>query len=462
MQPAEQFESRPIESVEEMVSYFHAFSKPSDAWRVGTEHELIGVSMGIDDFARPLPYEGTNGIRAVLESLTTRPFRSWQPVYEGDNVIALTRDDAAVTLEPGGQLELSGRPAATAAETAEDLELFLCQLSEPSRRLGIAWLGVGFRPFGVISEVPWMPKGRYQVMRDYLPQRGHLAREMMQRTATVQVNLDYGGPDDAHRKLRCAMGVSSILTAIYANSPIVDGEVSGYQSYRAHIWQHTDPDRCGLLPFVFDDGDIFSRYVEWVLDVPMFFVQREHSYLPTGGLTFRQFMREGFAGQFPTMDDWVLHLSTVFPEVRLKPFIEMRGCDAGSGAMVLALPPLSRGLLYDADACQAATELTEGLDFTERLNMARDVGRMGLAAPVGSTGHTVGDLAVELIAIADAGLQRVVPNERDFLDPLRQVVDDRRTPADAMIELWRRVAGDPARVIAEVAHSYPNCPAYRC
>jgi glutamate--cysteine ligase len=459
-QTARDQEERPVESLDQLVEWFHAAFRPRSRWRVGTEHELIGVSRAVDRFAMALPYEGEAGIAALLDSLAVRPFRRWEPVREQGNVIALRRDDAMVTLEPGGQIELSGRPCASASDNRDDVEAFLNQLAEPSRRLGVAWLGVGFRPFGRLDQVPWMPKERYRIMRAYLPTRGRLAHEMMKRTATVQVNLDYAGPDDAARKLRCAMGISPILTAIYANSPIVDGAIAPYQSYRARVWQETDADRCGLLALAFAGGDVFRAYTEWALDVPMFFVRRG-GYLPAHGISFRRFLREGLAGHRATLDDWALHLSTLFPEVRFKPFIELRGCDAGSVPMVLALTPLAKGILYDDTALTAATGLTERLSFDQRLRLVEDVARIGLAARVGG-GHTVGVLARELVEIAADGLTRIAPDEIEFLEPVQALVASGRTQADALVELWRRVAGDPARVIAEIAHPYPSCGPSGC
>ncbi|WP_428263461.1 glutamate--cysteine ligase, partial [Haliangium sp.] len=337
-------ESEPIHSARELRAYFSDACKPASAWRVGTERELIGVRTRADVLGTAPAYDGDDGIRAVLEGLGARG--GWASIMEAGNVIALVREDAQVTIEPGGQLELAGRPVVASADFEADLTSFADELNALSSELGLSWLGVGFRPFGRLDDIPWMPKGRYAIMREYLPTRGALAHEMMKRTATAQVNLDYSSPQDAAEKLRAAMSVSPILTALYANSPIVDGADSGYQSYRSRIWRDTDPDRCGLLPFVFEDGDIFDAYTEWALDVPLFFVYRK-TYLPAGGVTFRQFLHEGFQGHRATMDDWALHLSTLFPEVRMKKYLEVRGCDSGAADTVLALGPLCRGLLYD-------------------------------------------------------------------------------------------------------------------
>lgn len=444
----EERESRPVESVDDLVTEFRSACKPRQDWRLGTEHELIGVYARDPDLGAAPPFEGDRGINAVFESLTAR---GWEPVVEDDIVIALTSTDCQITLEPGGQIELAGRPVFMVDDMAHDVDQYIEQLAAPSRELGIAWLGVGFRPFGNLQDVPRMPKQRYKVMRSYLPTRGHLALEMMHRTATVQTSIDFSDADDAGSKLRCVMSVTSILTALYANSPIVDGKPSGYQSYRAEIWRHTDLDRCGLLPFVFDDGDVFRNYAEWALDVPMFFVHRG-GYRPAGGMTFRQFMRDGFEGHRATLDDWGLHLSTLFPEGRLKSFLEVRGCDCGSLDMVLSMAPLLRGLLYDDVAREHATALTAGLSFAERVALAEAVPRVGMAAPVGATGLTAGDLARQLMTIAREGLERQALDELPYLEPLDEIALSGRTPADHLLDLWDRTAGEPTAIIAALAH----------
>jgi glutamate--cysteine ligase len=440
-------ESAPVESVRQLIDHFRASCKPRERWRLGTEHELIGVSTAPVDLGDAIPYDGLRGIRALFGLLEKR---GWAPVMEGDHPIALSRGDAQITLEPGGQFELAGRPVAHTDDYRADLDEFMREVMEASEPLELAWLCLGFRPFQTLEQVPWMPKGRYDIMRDYLPTRGSLAHEMMKRTATVQVNIDYGDEDDARAKLRASLAVTSLLTAIYANSAIVDERVSGFQSYRSHIWHDTDPDRCGILPFVFEDVDLFTAYTEWALDVPMFFVHRG-GYLAAEGTTFRQFMNHGFRGHRPNMDDWALHLSTLFPESRMKGYIEIRACDAGTGPMILALGPLCRGLLYDDIAVEAATALTAGLDLGQRNELARNVARAGLRATT-PDGRQVGELARELVAIAVDGLGRQAPDELHYLDPVRAIVESGRTQADQMIELWQRTGGDRAKVIREVTH----------
>lgn len=438
--------SEPVETVQQLVDYFAAAAKPAAEWRIGTEHEMIGVYAA--DGSAP-PYEGGRGIAAIFERFAAA---GWRPVAEGDTVIALMCAGAQMTFEPGGQLEHAVKPLEHADELVAAMARNVAIVGEVSSRLGIAWLSSGFRPFGQLEDVPWMPKRRYEIMRAYMPTRGALAHEMMKRTATVQVNLDYADGQDALEKMRCVMGTTSLLTALYANSPIVDGRLTEYQSYRARIWLDTDPDRCGLLPFVFEDGDVFRGYAEWALDVPLFFVFRGGDYRPAGGMTFRRFMREGFQGERATMDDWALHLSTLFPEARLKTYIEVRGCDAGSFEMITALGALSKGLLYDGDARRAAIGLTAGVSFAERIDLLRAVPVGGLATPVGRTGRTAGDLARDLLAIAESGLERQDRSELGHLAPLRAIVEDRRTQADQAADAFRATAGNRAALIRELAY----------
>jgi glutamate--cysteine ligase len=424
----------------QLAAYFAAGGKPRSEWRVGAEHEKIGVYAD----GRPVPYDGPKGIRRLLERLADRG--THEVVSEEGKPIALRRGRASITLEPGGQFELSGAIAGGAREAGRELCDHVQELKQVSADLGISWLAVGFRPFGTLTDVDWMPKGRYRVMKAYLPTRGRLAHEMMKRTATVQANLDYEDEADATRKVRTAMGVTSLVTALYANSPIVDGAPSGYKTFRAAVWLETDPDRCGLLPFVFEKSlaGLFERYTEWALDVPMFFVYRG-AYVPAGGMTFRRFMRDGFMGERATMDDWKLHLSTLFPEVRLKQYFEVRGADSGPFSLVRALPALWMGLLYDRDACDAAWQLVGDLTMPEREAMRRDVPRQGLSARAGR--HTVADLARELVTIARAGLHRLATGEDALLDPVERIAREGRVPAEDVLDAHARTGGDPAAMI---------------
>jgi glutamate--cysteine ligase len=396
---------------------------------------------------RALPYEGESGIRALLERLAQAG--GYEVVREDGNPIALRRGTASITLEPGGQLELSGAIAHDGFETAHELCHHLSDLKQLTADLGISWLAIGLRPFGGLDDVPWMPKGRYRVMREYLPRRGRLAHEMMKRTATVQANLDYEDEADATRKFRTAMAVTSLVTALYANSPLTGGAPNGYASYRAAVWLETDPDRCGLLRFAFEDGSLFQRYADWALDVPMFFVYRER-YLPAGGMSFRRFVAEGFQGHHATLFDWELHLSTLFPEVRLKHYLEVRGADSGPVELVRALPAFWRGLLYDREACDAAWALMRGLTWEERLMLRELVPRQALAATV--AGRSVAELAVELCAIASAGAARLGRNEETLIEPLIEIARTRRPPFEHVLEAYRQSSGDVPKLIAALRY----------
>ena len=432
--------SEPVESVDQLVSHFEEANKPRDHWRVGTEHEMVGVRLDAERLGAPIEHGGPDGIESVLKAMIERGWS--EEVRDCGELIGLRRDGSGISIEPGGQFEHASAPVLSGDDFCAELRQFRTDLAEVSAERRLAWLSVGFRPFGGLDDVPWMPKRRYAVMREYLGSRGALAPEMMKRTATVQVNLDYSDREDARSKLRCAYATTSLMTALYANSAVVDGEVTGYQSYRAHVWHHTDPDRCGFLPFVFEDRCVFRSYAEWAMQVPVFFIIRDNQYLPTGGLPFARLVAEGFGGHRATMADWVTHLSTLFPEARLKSYIELRGCDAGSHGMIAGLGPLAAGLLYDSDARAAATALTAGLDHGQRVELSRQVAVAGLRARL-PDGTLVGELVREMLDIAAAGLSRVAPADVRYLDPLREIAETGRTQADVLIEMWNR--GTPTR-----------------
>jgi glutamate--cysteine ligase len=436
----------PVGSIDDLVAYFRAAGKPRSAWMVGTEHELIGVRARGAELGRAPTYDGPDGIAAVLAGFAAR---GWEPVIEEGNTIALVSGPSQVTLEPGGQFELAARPVTDDRTFASDLRAHVKTLAEVSKPLGLAWLDAGLRPFGERDAIPWMPKARYRVMRAYMPTVGTRGLDMMLRTATVQANVDFSDEVDAAAKLRCLNAVTSIMTALWANSSIVNGAPSGYQSYRAWIWRDTDRARAGVLPFVFERDDIFRAYAEWALDVPMYFVYR-NGYQPAGGITFRAFMRDGWNGERANRADWALHLSTLFPEARLKKLIEVRGCDCGSLGMIEALGPFSRGLLYDADARAAATALTAGLSFADRQRLADEVPRLGFAAKVGT--RTIGELARELVAIVKTGLARVAPAAVSLIDPVVEIATTGRTQADQSVDAWKAADGDVAKFIAARAH----------
>ena len=435
--------SEPVESVDQLIRYFEQAGKPREEWRVGTEHEMIGVRLA-DPAGGPISHGGADGIESILESMAAR---GWSEVRDGEVLIGLRKDGSGISIEPGGQFEHASAPVAAGEEFCAELRAFRTELGEVSRERDLAWLSVGFRPFGLIDDVPWMPKSRYKVMREVLGKRGKLAHEMMKRTATVQVNLDYHDTADAADKLRCALSITSLLTALYANSPVVDGEVTEYQSYRSHVWHHTDDDRCGLLPFAFDSGCVFHNYARWAATVPMLFVIRDGAYLGGDGTTFEQFIAEGFHGHRPTMADWATHLSTLFPEVRLKTYLEIRGCDAGSHGVIAGLGPLVAGILYDANARAAATALTAGLDFADRVALSKRVALAGMKATMPS-GVPVLDLVRELVDIADAGLRSAFPADVHFLEPLRELAASGRSQADHMIEVWESGGSTEERIRA--------------
>jgi glutamate--cysteine ligase len=428
--------SIPLTGIDELLAFFHSGGKPLAEARVGMEHEKIGV---LADGRAP----GYETIATLLEAMAAR---GWTRTEEHGQLIALERPTCGtITLEPGGQLEHSGAPWPTAVKAVLDNEKHIDELLPLAADLGVTFLATGFRPFGTLDDVPWMPKGRYRVMRAYLPTRGKLAHEMMKRTATVQANFDYTDEADAIEKLRLSLGLSSLVTALFAASPLVDGKPSGYQSYRARAWLDTDPDRCGLLPWAFDEGASFRDYAEWALDVPMFFLYRGGEYREMH-LPFRRFLKEGWEGERATLADWEVHLSTLFPEVRLKRYVEVRQADASTREMVSALPAFWRGLLYDQSSRAAAWALVSSCSFDERLQLYRDTPRAGLRATL--AGKPILPLVRELVAIARAGLVRLQSSEgADLLAPLEQIAAEGRTVADRILDDFHRTNGDTTALI---------------
>lgn len=428
-----------IESRDDLVAYLEAGSKPVEDWRIGTEHEKFG-------FYRhghgPVPYDGDRGIRALLEGMRDR--FCWEAVREQGNIIALRRSHCPkggiISLEPGGQLELSGAPVATLHDTEEELRQHLVEVREIGGELGIGFLGIGFSPKWTLAETPVMPKARYEIMKRYMPTRGKLGLDMMFRTSTVQVNLDFGDEADMIAKMRVGLALQPVATALFANSPFTDGKPNGFKSYRAEIWRDTDPDRTGNLPFVFEPGMGFERYVDYALDVPMYFVYRNRRYIDVAGASFRDFLAgrlEKLPGERPTFDDWADHLTTLFPDVRLKRFLEMRGADAGPYAELMALPALWVGLLYDETALSEASALISDWTAGERQAMRDQVPRLGLTTPF--RGRTVADVAREAVAIAERGLERRAlfdgdgNDERRHLTRLAETAAEELSPADRLL-----------------------------
>jgi glutamate--cysteine ligase len=430
----------PVISPGDLELFFHKAAKAPRAFRVGVEQEKLPVRSD----GGPVPYPGVAGIGGLLRRLEDHGF---VPVTEGGHVLGLEREAERITLEPGGQVELSGPALPSAAACREALHRHVTEFAALARPLDIRFIAGGFHPFGRLEDVPWLPKRRYEIMRDYLPRHGRLGHEMMKRTATVQVNLDFSDEADATDKIRTALGVTSVVTALYSASPLSEGRPNGYKSYRAAVWLDTDEDRCGLLPFAFTPGFGFSHYVQWALDVPMFFVFRRGQHFPVEALTFRRFLKEGWAGERATMADWALHLSTLFPEVRLKRTIELRGADAAPGPFADALAALWRGLLDDRDARSAAWALVADASFSEREALRREVPRAGLAARL--CGRPLAEIAVELCRVADEGLKRLPAgaDDRPLLDPLLDYARRARCPADDMLADFHRLGGNPALLV---------------
>jgi glutamate--cysteine ligase len=427
-----------ITSRNQLLAYMAAGCKPRQDWRIGTEHEKFAFTR---EDLRPLPYDGPRSIRALLEGLAAQ--FGWTPVYEGDNPIALVKDGCSITLEPGGQLELSGAALENIHETCAEVHVHLAQVKKIADPLQISLIGLGFQPLWERGDIPWMPKARYQIMRAYMPTKGNLGLDMMLRTCTVQVNLDFESEADMVKKFRVSLALQPVATALFANSPFTEGRPNGFLSYRSHVWTDADPDRCGILPFVFEDGMGFERYIDYALDVPMYFVYRGGQYLDASGLSFRDFLDgrlEILPGELPTTSDWADHLSTIFPEVRLKTFLEMRGADGGPWKSLCALPALWVGLLYDQQALDAAWDLVA--DWTPEEHAALRAGVPRQALKTSFRGGTVGDLARRILALSEAGLRRrgIVGREElyetQYLAPALEVAETGRTRAEELLDAY--------------------------
>jgi glutamate--cysteine ligase len=425
----------PVESVDTLVSYLRAGEKPPERWRVGTEHEKIGLRAGDHS---PVDYAGERGIGMLLQRMAE--LGGWKPIFDQENVVGLQKDDASITLEPGGQLELSGAPLRTIHETCREFHTHLDLVRRASEPLDIVWLGLGIHPIHSVEQLPRMPKQRYRIMRHYLPTRGSRGLIMMFSTATVQANLDYESEPDMVEKVRTALGISPVVSAIFANSSLSDGKANGFVSRRMHAWTDTDPDRCGMLPIAFESDFGYRRYVEWALDVPMFFVVRGGHYEAAHDQTFRQFLENGRGKDRPTLADFDRHLTTLFPDVRVKQFIEVRGADAVPPGLTCSLPALWKGVLYDAVAREAAVDLVGGFTQEEREAASEAVARHGLAATY--AGQPILELARELVEISRAGLQRIAhpgpdaPDESVFLDPVFAQLDLAKSPGTIVLERW--------------------------
>jgi len=443
---------QPIESRAQLAEPMQAGEKPPEAWRIGTEHEKLVFK---HDDKRATSYDEEGGILDILMAM--RQF-GWEPVEENGKVIAMSGDDGTISLEPAGQLELSGAPLENLHQTCTETGRHLKQCKIVGEECGVGFLGLGMWPDKTREELPVMPKGRYEIMMRHMPRVGTMGLDMMLRTCTIQVNLDYASEACMAQKFRTSLALQPLGTALFANSPFTEGKPNGFLSYRSHIWSDTDPQRTGMLPFVFDDGFGYERYVDYMLDVPMYFVFRDGKYIDAAGQSFRDFMKgelPALPGELPTPSDWQDHLSTAFPEVRLKSFLEMRGSDGGPWNRICALPALWVGLLYDQSALDAAWDLVKDWSMEEREALRNAVPKLGLKAPIPG-GRTLGDMAGEVLDIAHAGLAARARldssgnDETGFLAPLREIVDSGKTPAEMLLDKYHgEWGGDLSRVYGE-------------
>ncbi|MGB3247306.1 MAG: glutamate--cysteine ligase [Sulfitobacter sp.] len=447
----------PIEHHDQLAQYLADGCKPKEDWRIGTEHEKFGYCK---DSLLPLPYEGECSIRAMLEGMRDR--HGWAPVEEQGKLIGLEKDGANISLEPGGQLELSGGMLETIHETCDEVNVHLREVQEVADEIGAGFIGLGAAPEWTHDQMDLMPKGRYKLMNDYMGRVGTMGRVMMRRTCTVQVNLDFGSEADMVKKMRVAIALQSVATALFANSPFFEGKPNGYKSLRSKVWRELDASRTGTLPFVFEEGFGFERWVDYALDVPMYFVYRDGKYIDALGMSFRDFMKGKLAalpGETPTLSDWADHLTTAFPEARMKKFIEMRGADGGPWRRLCALPAFWVGLLYDQGALDGAWDLVKHWTPAQHdaLRVAASVD--GLQAKV--TGIDMHEIAREVVALSEAGLKArarpgaggMVPDETHFLNALHESIETGRVPADDLLADYHgKWGGDLSRIFADYSY----------
>ncbi len=446
-----------IERHEQLAEYLADGCKPKDDWRIGTEHEKFGYCK---DTLMPLPYDGERSIRAVLEGLRDR--YDWAPVEEAGKIIGLTKDGANVSLEPGGQLELSGAPLETIHQTCDEVNEHLVEVQSVADDIGARFIGLGAAPHWSHDDMPLMPKGRYKLMDAYMGKVGTHGTQMMRRTCTVQVNLDFATEADMVQKMRVALALQPVATALFANSPFFDGKLNGHKSWRSRIWRNLDDARTGTLPFVFEDGFGFERWVDYALDVPMYFVYRDGVYIDALGMSFRDFMKgelPALPGEKPLMSDWADHLTTIFPEARVKKFIEMRGADGGPWRRLCALPAFWVGLIYDQPSLDASWDLAKDWNAETREKMRIAASVDGLAAEV--DGINMRTLAAQVVDIAEAGLKArampgaggLLPDETHFLNALKETLETGETPADELIRRYETDwDGDVTKVFGEYSY----------
>jgi glutamate--cysteine ligase len=435
----------PIESRDELVAWIAAGEKPPDRFRVGTEHEKFAFML---DGHAPVPYDGAHGIRALLEGMQL--LLGWEPIMEGPNIIGLwdVTGGGAITLEPGGQFELSGAQVATVHRTCSELMAHLAQVREVAAPLGIGFLGLGMTPVWRRSDVPVMPKGRYRIMTDYMPRVGRLGLDMMYRTSTVQANLDFSSEADMVKKLRVGLALQPVAIALFANSPFTEGKPNGFLSFRSEIWRDTDNDRSGMIPWAFEPGMGYERWTEYALDVPMYFVKRGNRYIDVAGRSFRDFMAGRLTelpGERATVADWANHLSTIFPEVRLKRYLEMRGADAGPWGRLPSLTAFWVGLLYDNDCLDAAWDIVKDWTAEERQKLRDDVPRLGFRAIIRN--RDLLSITREALTLSRAGLarrQKFDPygaDETRYLKPLDEFAARGETPAEELLQKFHGAWG---------------------
>jgi len=447
----------PIEHHGQLAEYLEAGNKPKEDWRIGTEHEKFGYCK---DTHQPIPYFGERSVSAVLEGL--RDAHGWAPVTEDGNLIGLEKGGANVSLEPGGQLELSGAPLETIHGTCDEVNVHLREVKDVADRVGVGFIGLGAAPEWTHDDMPLMPKGRYKLMDSYMQKVGTMGRVMMRRTCTVQVNLDFASEADMVKKFRVALALQPVATALFANSPFFEGKTNGHKSWRSRVWRDLDADRTGMLPFVFEDGMGFERYVEYALDVPMYFVYRDGKYIDALGQSFRDFLRgelPALPGEKATLSDWADHLTTAFPEARIKKFMEMRGADGGPWRRLCALPAFWTGILYDGTALDAAWDLVKGWTAEQReaLRVAASVDALDAKVD----GINMHDLAARALDISEAGLKArarpgaegLIPDERHFLNALRESIQSGQTPADELLARYHgEWNGDLSRIYGEYSY----------
>ncbi len=447
----------PIERHEELAEYMADGCKPKEDWRIGTEHEKFGYCK---DTLLPLPYEGKRSIHAVLEGLRDR--FGWSPVTEGGNLLGLEKNGANISLEPGGQVELSGAPLETIHQTCDEVNDHLREVKSVADELGVRFIGLGAAPEWTHEQMPLMPKGRYRLMDSYMGSVGTHGTQMMRRTCTVQVNLDFASEADMVQKMRVAIALQPVATALFANSPFFEGKVNGHKSWRARVWRGLDDARTGMVPFVFDEGFGFEAWAQYALDVPMYFVYRDGKYIDALGQSFRDFLKgelPALPGETPTLSDWADHLTTLFPEARVKKFIEMRGADGGPWRRLCALPAFWVGLMYDQSALDAAWDLVKGFDAETREALRVGASEQGLQAKVGKI--SMHDLSREVVAIADSGLKArarpgaggLIPDETHFLNAVKETIETGRTPADDLLADYHgKWNGDLKQIYADYSY----------